>query len=153
MPEFTLSLETTSQSNTGGAVQWLMPAARHCFLKGVDLRLISEASNRDIGRWVVDRISAIGTTNWGAQTPFEVDPGRAPSAISDATKTIATACNGSGATQVDAAMADLHEGWNDLDELFAPLGLWSGIAQGFVIRRATAPSGARVLGITVVWEE
>lgn len=149
MPKFSLTVETTSNSNTGGLFQFLMPSARHAKLIGCLLQLPAEESKKDIGRFVIDRISAIGSTNWDSLTPFELDPGGRASEVTDATKTIEATCNGSGATLVDTAMFELLPGWNDLEKF----NIMSGSNQGFQVRRATAPAGARVVSAMLIWEE
>lgn len=149
MPRFSLFQETTSNSNTGGLFQILAAAGREMRLLAVCLQLGAEASNKDIGTFVVDRLTAIGSTNWDSQTPFELDPGGAASAVTDATKTVEATCNGSGHTASDVGMLLLAYGWND----FTNYNIMSGAAGGFLVRRTTAPSGARVVAGTMIWEE
>lgn len=154
MPYFSLTQETTGNTNTGGVLQWLMPAGRECWLVAVMLRLVSEAANLDIGRFVLDRISAVGATNWDTLVPLEMEGGRAPSAITSTTATVENTCNGQAGTVVgsDSAIWDFNQGWNDLRTIHGR-GICSGIAQGFQIRRATAPSGNRIVVATAIWEE
>jgi len=150
MPKFSLTVETTSNSTAGAAgtsaaIQTLMPAARNSRLLGVLLH--SPTSHpTDLGRWVIDRITAVSAGS--ALTPLEMDGGGAASAISNTTQSISTtlACAN---TNGEAAIVDCMPGWND----FSHLNIMSGIAQGFALRRATAPSGARVVVATMIWEE
>lgn len=149
MPLFSLTVESTSNANTAGMIQTLMASGREMQLVATFLHLPTEASNRDFGRVVIDRISSIGTTNWDSLTPLELDPGGAASAITDATKSIEATSNGQAGTQVDVAIVDVPYGWFD----WTPYNIVSGAAQGFMMRRATAPSGSRVLVATMIWKE
>lgn len=149
MPRYSLTVESTSNSNILGIIQFLMPAARECKLLATFIGLPVEASNRDPGRIVISRISSIGATNWDTLVPFELDPGGAASAISSTTATIEATCNGQLGTEADAAMFEVPLGWYD----WSSLNIVSGVAQGFCMKRPTAPSGARVITATMVWEE
>ena len=149
MPDFSLTVETTSNSNILGLIQFLMPAARECQLIATFLGLPVEASNRDFGRIVISRISSIGATNWDTLVPFELDPSKAASAISSTTATIEATANGQLGTEADAAMFEVPLGWYDWEKY----GIMSGIAQGFCMKRPTAPSGARVVTASLFWRE
>ena len=150
MPKFTLSVETTSNSTAGAAgtsaaIQMLMPAGRNARL--ISVRLYCPTSHEtDLGRWVIDRISAVSAGS--ALTLLEMDGGGAASAISNATQSISTtlACAN---TNVEAAVVDCMPGFNE----YLHVNLMTGVAQGFALRRATAPSGARVVCAELTWEE
>ena len=154
MPKFSATVETTSNANagafgtSGNMVNVLCGAGREMKLIAVILRNVAGAA-QDLGRVVVDRITAVNTANVASFTPLELDPGGAASAITDATKVISTACNGSGGTAADSAVVEVCEGYND----FSDLNIMSGVAQGFAIRRATAPTGSRTCVATLIWEE
>lgn len=149
MPLFSLRVETTSNSNIVGLLQFLMPSAREAKLIATYLQLPTEASNRDVGRIVISRISSIGATNWASLTPSELDPGGAASALSDATKTICTTANGQLGTEADAAFLEVPLGWHDWEKY----NIMSGVAQGFCMNRVTAPAGARVVVAEMLWLE
>lgn len=149
MPLFSLTVESTSNTNTAGMIQVLMPAARQCQLVATFLGLPYEASNKDPGRIVLSTISSIGSTNWDSLTPFELDTSGAASAVTDATKTIEASSNGQLGTEVNAAFLEVPMGWMDWEKY----GIMSGIAQGFLMKRATAASGARVVTATMIWRE
>ena len=151
MAIYSLSVETTSNNTAGNAgadsaIQFLMPASRDAKLLAVYIKQAATAAGENSGRWVVDRISAV--SGGSSLTPLKMDPGSPASAITDTTKTISTtlAC---APTVVDAAIVDLMDGYNDL----RPLNIRAGMNQGFAIRRATAPTGARVVDIIAIWEE
>ncbi len=151
MPIFTATVETTSNATAGAsasntAVQFLMPASRQAQLLRVLVKQDATAAGENSGRWVVDRISAVGSGS--AFTPLELDGLGAASALTDATKVISTTVAATN-TVVDAAILDLNDGWND----FTDLGVMSGANQGFAIRRATAPTGARIVKVVLVWRE
>lgn len=151
MPIFSATVETTSNATAGAAnsntaVQFLMPAGREAQLLKILVKQDATAAGENSGRWVVDRISAVATGS--AFTPLEMDPSGAASAITDTAKVISTTLAATN-TSVDAAILDLDDGWND----FTDLDVWSGANQGFAIRRATAPTGARIVKVCVIWRE
>lgn len=151
MPIFSATVETTSNATAGAsasntAVQFLMASGRDAQLLRVLIKQDATAAGENSGRWVVDRISAVGSGS--AYTPLELNPTGAASALTDATKVISTTVAATN-TVVDAAILDLNDGWND----FTDLDVKAGAAQGFAIRRATAPTGARIVKVCVIWKE
>lgn len=147
---YSLTTESTSNATAGTAIQFLMPASRGCRLLAVLIKPQQLSNTQQSGRWVVDRITAVATGS--ALTPFVLSNDGPASAITDTTITISTTllC---APTVANSAICELADGWN----LFAPRGrlpeLRSGLNRGFAIRRATAPTGAQVVGITAIWEE
>lgn len=150
MPIFGLNLVSTANANTGGVIQILMPSGRSARLLAVILGMPT-ATFTDIGRWMVSRIDAIGSTNFGSLTPFELDASGAASSLTDATKSIATACNGSGFTETAGSESFLEAmpGLNDLSNL----NVRSGDGKGFLLQRTVAPSGSRTVNVQMIWEE
>lgn len=154
MALYSLTVETTSNNTAGGtggntAIQWIMPASRHCRLHKVLIQQDATAAGENSGRWVVDVISAVAT---GATlVPLQLDPYSAASAITDTTITISTtlACAPTVVATTGVAVLTLDDGWND----FAAFNMWSRVNQGFAIRRATAPTGARIVKVSAIWEE
>ena len=149
-----LSVETTSNATAGAAgtstaIQFIMPASRHCRLHKVLVQQDATAAGENSGRWVVDVISAVATGS--TLVPLQLDPYSAASAITDTTISISTtlACAPTVVATTGVAILTLDDGWND----FSALGLWSRVNQGFAIRRATAPTGARIVKVTTIWEE
>lgn len=156
MPVFYQPFETTSNANTGMIAQLLMPAGRDMKVLGVLLKVASTANpvDLDIGRIVLDRITAAGSTNMAAATPIESNPAQAGSALTNTTTVVATGvtgntANGSGETVIAGDRIDLNVGWNDL----SPYDLRSGAGQGFALARRTAPAGSRIVSGMVVWSE
>jgi len=147
MPRYSLTVETTSNTNTGPAIQFLAPASKLAKLIAVMINPMNSGGTMTPGQWVVDRITAVASGS--SLTPLKMDD-QAPrsSEITDTTKTISTtlACSN---TVGDSAILQLAPGWNFLEKL----GVISGLNKGFAIRRATAPSGAQVCQVTAVWEE
>ena len=151
MPIFSATVETTSNANAGAsasntAIQFLMPSGREAKLLAILIKQQASAAGENSGRWVIDRISAVGSGS--AFTPLELDSSGAASSLTDATKVISTTLAATN-TVVDAAILDCTDGWNYFDSL----GVWSGANQGFALRRATAPTGARVVVATMIWSE
>jgi len=146
MARYSIYYETPSEVTAKTYIQVLMPASREMTLVGINVSPQWTADVQNAGTWVVDRISAIHASG-GAYTPIELDP-NAQGASSITSTTQVTNPTGSP-TVVDSAVIGLHEGWNDL----RALGIRSGPAQGFALRRATAASGALVTGLTLIWEE
>lgn len=156
MPVFIQPFETTSNANTGMAVQVLMSSGRDMKILGVLLKIVSTASpnDLDIGRFVLDRITAAGSTNMAAATPIEANPAQAGSSLTNTTTVVATGvtgntCNGSGETLVSGDRIDVGVGWNDL----SAYDLRAGASQGFALARRTAPAGSRIVSGMLVWEE
>ena len=154
MPQFSLTVETTSNATAGAAnsntaIQILAPATKQFRLIGVLIHQHATAAGENIGRWVIDRITAVGSGS--ALTPLLLSEDGAASAITDATKTISTTV-AAGNTAEDAAIVDLQPGWNWFVGPGMPA-VMSGIAKGFALRRATAPTGARIVVATLIWEE
>lgn len=154
MPVYTLAIETTSNATAGGtggnsAIQLLMPASRQCRLIGVLVKQQATAAGEHSGLWVVDRISAVSTGS--TLVPLKMDPYSRASDITDTTITVSStlACAPTVVATTGVAILTLADGWND----FRKLNLYSGVNQGFAIRRATAPTGARVVDIMTMWEE
>lgn len=159
MATYSLTVETTSNntaSATAGAataIQALMPASREMRLLAVLINQNATAAGETPGRWVMDVISAVATGS--AKTPTKLTTVGAASAITDTTIAISTtlACAPTAAT---SAIIDLAIGvWNifsGIEQGGLPR-MRSGLNQGFAIRRATAPTGARVCAITMIWEE
>ena len=151
MAFYSLTVESTSNSNTGTAIQFLMPASRECRLVAVLIKPQQLTNTQQSGRWVVDRISAVATGS--SLTPFVLSNEGAASAISDTTISISTtlAC---APTVANSAIVELADGWNVFDPKGnVPVLIKSGNNRGFAIRRATAPTGAQVVGVTAIWEE
>lgn len=154
MPLFSLSVETTSNNTAGTtgantAIQWLMPASRGCKLIGIMMRQAATAAGENSGSWVVDRISAVGTGS--TLVPLQLDPYSSASAITDTTITISTTlvCAPTVVATTGVAILTINDGWND----YTAMDVLSGNNQGFGIRRATAPTGARVVRLMAVWRE
>lgn len=157
---YSLTVETTSNSTAGAAgtataTQVLMPASRQMRLVAVLIQQQATAAGESPGRWVVDRITAVATGS--TLTPKKLASVGAASAITDSTIAISTtlACAPT-VSAADSAISDLQIGvWNMFNGVEAgglPR-LYSGLNGGFAIRRATAPTGARVCTITKIWEE
>lgn len=154
MPLFTLNVETTSNNTAGTtgantALQWLMPAGRNCQLLGVFIKQQLTAAGENSGNWVVDRISAV--TAGSTLVPLQLDPTSRASDITDTTKTMSTTlgCTNTVVATTGVQIFSLADGWNDL----AKYNIYAGAAQGFGIRRSTAPTGARVVEILALWSE
>lgn len=150
MAVYSLTVESTSNNNVGTATQYLMPASRGSRLLAVLIKQQATAAGENSGRWVVDRISAV--TAGSSLTPLKTDDASRASEISDATKTISTTLAATNTVQ-DTAVVELNDGWNVFGQLGLLPELQSGVAKGFSVRRGTAPTGARVVGITMIWEE
>lgn len=146
MPKYALTVETTSNASTGTVAQFLMPASRDAVLRRVVIKPQQLTNTQQSGRWVIDRISAV--TAGSTLVPLKMDASSVASAITDTTKSISTTL-GATNTVVDSAIVELADGVNDLESL----GIRAGANQGFAIRRATAPTGAQVVGITAIWDE
>lgn len=156
MPIFYQPFESTSNNNTGMAIQVLMPSGRDMQILAVLLKISSTANpaDLDIGRWVLDRITAAGSTNMASATPIESNVAYAGSALTNTTTVVATGVtgntvNGSGETVVSGDRIDVNVGWN----YFESWELKAGAAQGFALARRTAPAGARVVSGMLVWKE
>lgn len=150
---YSLRVSTTSNATAGAsgantAIQAMMPAGREMKLLAVLVKPEQLTNTQQSGLWVVDRISAVATGS--ALTPLELNPSGAASAITDTAKTISTtlACTNT-VVAGDDPIVHLADGWNDL----AKYEIWSGTNQGFAIRRATAPTGAQVVNLCMLWEE
>lgn len=152
MPQFSLTVETTSNNNTGTAIQFLMPAARSARLLAVLIKQQASAAGENSGRWCVDRISAVSTGS--ALVPLELDCDSAASAISDTSITISTtlACSPTVVATTGDKILDLYDGWNYFTDNYG-MRVYSGANQGFAIRRVTAPTGARVVVVQAIWSE
>ena len=151
MATYSLTVETTSNATAGGtgtaaAIQMLMAASTEAVLVGVMIKQQYTAAGENSGRWVIDRISAV--TTGSSLVPLKMEDTSAASAITDTAKTISTTVAATNTAQ-DLAVVDLTDGWNDLRHL----GIRSGVAKGFALRRATAPTGARVVVATMIWSE
>lgn len=154
MARFSLKIETTSNNtagSTGGnsAIQFIMPSGRQCKLVEVNIKQLAQAAGENSGDWVIDRISAV--SGGSTLVPLQMDPYGRASDITDTTKTVSStlACAPTVVTTTGVAIHDLQDGINDL----RGYDFWSGANQGFAIRRATAPTGARVVEVEVIWEE
>lgn len=155
---YSLTVETTSNATAGGSAsntvaQFLMPASREARLVAILIKPQQLTNTQQSGQWVVDRITAV--TAGSTLVPLKLEDTSAASAITDTTKTISTtlACTN---TVQDAAICQLSDGWNLFSRGAGEPGIGyfrSGVNKGFAIRRATAPTGAQVVDITVVWEE
>lgn len=153
MSIFSISVETTANATAGAtaantALQVLAAAGKDLRLVAVGIFQKTSAAGENSGRWVIDRISAVGTGS--ALVPKKMDPRGPASAITDTSKTVSndlTATN----TLVSAndAIVELGDGWNFFDKV----PIWAGVAQGFALRRATAPTGARVVVVVMIYEE
>lgn len=156
MPNFIQPFVTTSNADTGMCVQILMPAARDMRILATLIKVHSTASplDQDIGRFVLDRITAAGSTNMAAATPIETQTTLAGSALTNTTTVVATGVtgntvNGSGETVVSGDRIDVPVGFFD----WSPFNLWAGAAQGFALARRVAPAGSRTLSGWIMWEE
>jgi hypothetical protein len=156
MSIYTLMVETTSNSTAGSA--GTSTAIQALAASGRDLRLIATfveqemtAAGETPGRWVLDRISA--TSAGSSATPCPMDPLSAASTIANTSQCISTtlACAGTGVS----AQSPCYEvpdlvGWQYIP---ATVNIRAGASQGFAMRRATAPTGARVVRVGLMWEE
>lgn len=156
MPQYMLSVETTSNNTAGAAdsntaVQMLMGSGKDAQLIAVGIFQKASAAGENSGRWVIDRISALGTAS--TLVPKLMDPRSPASAITSTTATISTTLVGSN-THVSAndAILELNDGWNYFDRPGDPT-VFCGASQGFALRRATAPTGARVCVVCMIWAE
>jgi len=154
MARYSLTVETTSNATAGAAnantvCQFLMPASRDAKLVAVLIKPQQLTNTQESGQWVVDRISAV--TAGSTLVPAPLKPLSPASAITDTTKTISTTL-GCTNTSVNAAVAQLMDGWNYFTQ-DPNLEILAGANQGFAIRRATAPTGAQVVDVTLVWDE
>lgn len=152
MPRYSLRIETTSNATAGAAaanaaLQTLMPAARNSKLLAVLVKPQQLTNTQQSGLWAIDRISAIAATG-SAQTPLELDEGGAASAHADTAHSASTTLALTN-TNVSDALLYLNDGWN----FFEKWNIMSGIAQGFALRRVTAPTGAQVVDLCMIWEE
>lgn len=157
---YSLTVETTSNSTAGAAgsssaIQVLMPASREMRLYAVLVQQAATAAGENPGRWVVDRTTAVATGS--TLVPKPAGKVGAASAITDTTISISTtlACAPT-VSAADSAISDLAIGqWNIFSgvELGGLPAIRSGLNGGFAIRRATAPTGARVCTVTAMWIE
>lgn len=150
---YSLTVETTSNATAGASAanvvaQFLMPSSREARLVAVLIKPQQLTNTQQSGLWVVDRITAVSAGS--TLVPLKFEDTSAASAITDTTKTISTTLGCTNTTQ-DAAIVHLTDGWNYFTDNL--LYLRSGVNKGFAIRRATAPTGAQVVDITVIWDE
>lgn len=157
---YSLTIETSSNATAGAAgancaVQVMMPAAREMRLYAVLINQAATAAGENPGRWVVDRVTAVATGSTLAPKPAAKVG--AASAITDTSISVSStlACAPT-VSAADSAISDLAIGqWNIFSgvELGGLPALRSGLNGGFAIRRATAPTGARVCTVTAIWIE
>lgn len=155
MAIYSMSVETTSNATAGAAadnvaLQFLMPAAREARLLRVTIQQLETAAGEHWGRWVVDRISAVGSGS--SLTPLKASEASPASAITDATKTISTTLAATNTT-ANEAIVELVKGENLFGPAYGLPEIRSGVNKGFAIRRATAPTGSRVVIVSAMWEE
>lgn len=148
---YSISVETTSNATAGAgasntALQILAPSGSNFQLMAVGIFQAWTAAGENIGRWVIDRISAVATGS--ALTPLKLRRLQGASQITDTTKTMSTTLVATN-TVSDTAILSLDSGWND----FEKYGVFSGDNLGFALRRATAPTGARVVTAVMIWKE
>lgn len=155
MAKYALVVETTLNNTSGAAggssaIQMLMPASRDARLVAVYCAQAYAAAGENAGRWVIDRCTAVATGS--TLVPKKLNSGSEASDISDTTISISTtlACAPTVAA-ADAAIFEVPEGgWTWIPD---DIEIKSGVNGGFVMRRATAPTGARVVVLAMIWEE
>lgn len=150
MPDYSLTVETTSNATAGAVLQFMMPASRNCRLLGVLIKPQQLTNTQQSGGWQVDRISAVDGAHGASLVPLKLDPTATASVITDTAHSISTTL-AIGGTVADAAIVQLADGWNWFLDPSMPI--LSGLNQGFQIKRSTAPTGAQVVDVTAIWRE
>lgn len=152
MGVYSANVTTTSNANTGTAIQILAASGKDIQILGVGVNIANQSGTQTAGLWVLDRLTALDASNGSTFVPLKMDPTSATSTITSTSKTISTTL-AIVPTVGDSAVVQCPPGITWFVGNDKPFALRAGAGNGWALRRATAPSGSQVVDCYLYWLE